>query len=532
MPFKPLYPGEIPSLGWGVVEWMEEYLRVPAKARQGQPVKFTPSQIEFFVRLFRVQEPFGLARFYRRAARIGVKGTGKTPTGGFLGLALIGADVVPDGFDANGRPVGRPEASPYIQVAGVAEAQADNVFSLIARMVGEGGHLFDALPDLDLGQTRVNLGKVTVLEPVSSRAGTREGQPLTGGLCEETQHWHQSNGGKALFGVIKRNVGKNDGIMVELSNAPEPGGGSVAEATITGVRKGIDTDVLLDYVEAKGHPDGRPWDWENREERREHMREVYQDTLIERGGWVNLDRQVAESFDSTTDSSDAKRYYGNIMAAGQGAWLEDPRHWQDCTDKTRVVAPKEMISIGFDGGRTGDSTVLRGCRISDGHLFTLGIWERDKPLTQHWEVDAIEVKAAFRIAMNRYKVIRAYCDPPYWRDEVSEWAGEWPEQVFEWNTNRDTPTAAALERLHTAIMQGTLTHDEDTRVALHYGNAFKRIKGAADRPLILIKKESPESLRKIDAVMADALAYEARADAIEEGLPTEQPADFYTAYFE
>lgn len=531
MPFKPNYPGEIPSLGWGVIAWMQEYLRVPAGERQGQPVVFTPSQIEFYVRLFRVQQPYGLARYYRRASRIGVKGTGKTPTGGFLGLALIGADVVPDGFDANGRPVGRPQPSPYVQVAGVAEAQADNVFGLIARMVGAGGHLFDALPGLDLGQTRVNLDGVTVLEPVSSRAGTREGQPLTGGICEETQHWFQSNGGKALFGVIKRNVGKNDGIMVELSNAPEPGAGSVAEATILGVRKGVDTDVFLDYVEAAGKPDGTSWDWDVREERTEHMRQVYGDTLLEQGGWVNLERQVAESFDSTTDASDAKRYYGNLMAAGAGAWLEDDNAWKDCLDKSRSVEAKDMITMGFDGSQSEDSTVLRGRRVKDNHAFTIGIWE--KPLGaagKGWEVPRQEVKAAFKIAMNRYNVVRVYCDPPYWQDELAEWAGEWPEQVIAFHTNKDTPMALALERLHTDIVNRAMTHSEDSAVALHYGNAYKRIKGAADKPLVLIKKERPESPRKIDAIMADALAGEARADAMEAGLPEDVPEDYYMAY--
>jgi hypothetical protein len=525
VPFKPDYPGEVPSLGWGVIEWIEEYLRVPRGERQGQDVVLNDDQVEFFVRLFRVQEPYGLGLFHRRAARIGPKGTGKTPTGAFLALALVGAEVVPDGFDADGRPVGRPQPSPLVQIAGVAEEQADNVYSLLAEMVGEGGHLFDALPDLDLGQTRVNLGRTTVIQPVSSRAGTREGQPLTGAVCEETQWWMPTNGGKAMFGVLKRNVGKNNGLLVELSNAPEPGGGSVAEATINGVRRGLDLDVLLDYPEAK-----KLWDWNNRDERREHMREVYGRALKEHGGWVDLERQVAESFDSTTDPSDAKRFYGNIMAAGQGAWLEDVRFWRDCKDANRHLVQGEQITMGFDGSRTGDSTVLRGCRISDGHLFTLGIWERDKPLSEYWEVPVQEVKAAFRIAMSTYRVVRAYCDPPYWQDEVSEWAGEWPEQVMAWGTNRDTPTAAALERLHTAIMHGAVTHDGDSRVENHYGNAFKRIKGSADKPLVLIKKESPESMRKIDAVMADTLAYEARADAIEAGLPVDEPENYRRVY--
>jgi hypothetical protein len=526
VPFKPDYPGEIPSLGWAVVDWMEEYLHVPAGEHEGDPVRFTPSQVEFYVRLFRVQEPYGLSRYYRRAARIGVKGTGKSPSGAFLGLALIGAPVVPDGFDAYGRPVGRPQPSPLVQIAGVAEAQADNVYGLIERMVGAGGRLFDAIPNLDIGQTRINIGSTTVMTPVSSNAGTREGQPVTGGILEETQHWFQSNGGKKLFGVIKRNVGKTNGIMVELSNAPEPGAGSVAEATILGVRNKIDTDVFLDYVEAKGK-----WDWNDRAQRREHMREVYQDTLIEKGGWVDLDRQLAESFDSTTDESDAKRYYGNIMAAGSGAWLQDGKQ-RDCIDKTRKVQPGDMITMGFDGSRTGDSTALRGRRVSDNHAFTIGVWERpyNLPENTYWEVPTQEVKAAFRLAMNTYKVVRAYCDPPYWQDELALWAGEWPDEVIAFATSADTKMALALERLHTDIVQGVMTFDDDSRAVVHYGNAYKRLKGSADKPLVLIKKERPESPRKIDIIMADALAGEARADAIEAGLPEEKPADYYLGY--
>ena len=57
------------------------------------------------------------------------------------------------------------------------------------------------------------------------------------------------------------------------------------------------------------------------------------------------------------------------------------------------------------------------------------------------------------------------------------------------------------------------THDDDKRAEIHYGNAYVRMKGK----LRLVRKEYPNSPRKIDGVVTDALAYEARADAIAAG---------------
>ena len=54
----------------------------------------------------------------------------------------------------------------------------------------------------------------------------------------------------------------------------------------------------------------------------------------------------------------------------------------------------------------------------------------------------------------------------------------------------------------------------DPVVMEHFGNAYVRKKGGHR----LVRKEHDQSARKIDSVVAAALAYEARADAIADGL--------------
>ena len=77
--------------------------------------------------------------------------------------------------------------------------------------------------------------------------------------------------------------------------------------------------------------------------------------------------------------------------------------------------------------------------------------------------------------------------------------------------------SAALDRLHTDLTLGTVWHDDDPAADIHYGNAYAWHKGKYR----LVRKEYPNSPRKIDSVVGDALAYQARADAIEVGWSAE-----------
>src|SRR5665647_2581340 len=75
------------------------------------------------------------------------------------------------------------------------------------------------------------------------------------------------------------------------------------------------------------------------------------------------------------DEQTAARYYLNRSMAGSDAWMPIDVYERQTLEGV-VVAPGTDITTGFNGSLNDDSTVLRGCRMSDGHRFTLGIWEK------------------------------------------------------------------------------------------------------------------------------------------------------------
>jgi hypothetical protein len=72
---------------------------------------------------------------------------------------------------------------------------------------------------------------------------------------------------------------------------------------------------------------------------------------------------------------------------------------------------------------------------------------------------------------------------------------------------------AALDRIRTDLMNGSLLHSGDPVMVEHFSNSYVRNKGVYR----LVRKEHPKSERKIDSVIGASLAYEARADAISAG---------------
>ena len=158
--------------------------------------------------------------------------------------------------------------------------------------------------------------------------------------------------------------------------------------------------------------------------------------------------------------------------------------------------------------------------MSDGFLFRIGAWAKpDGAAGIGWEVPRRDVLGTVREAYARYEVVRGYFDPHEWRTDIDALADEFGERVVVWETRRDVQMAAALDRLHADLINRVAWHDDDPLAAEHYGNAYVRRK----TPHRLVRKEHPQSSRKIDSVVGDALAYEARADALAEGWSAAPP---------
>ncbi|BBY47750.1 terminase [Mycolicibacterium arabiense] len=187
--------------------------------------------------------------------------------------------------------------------------------------------------------------------------------------------------------------------------------------------------------------------------------------------------------------------------SGVDSWLPFGA-WDACCEERSIRGP---IVAGFDGSASGDSTALVGCTM-DGHLFLIGLWENDG--TPDYRVPREEVSNAVDVMFDRYEVLSLACDPWGWRSEIDAWGKRHGEKrVVEYNTGFVGRMAPATDRLYQAIVDGTVTHDGDPRLAAHVEHCVARPTPQGD----VIVKDKRGSPRKIDAAVAAIIAFDRRA---------------------
>jgi len=395
------------------------------------------------------------------------------------------------------------------QIAAVSLDQTDNTYGALLELLTEhDGTAADRL-NLDPGDTRtVNRSNHRRrIDKVTASAGAREGQPTTFGGLDETHLWTPASGGVKLAATIRRNVAKMDGFSVEVTNNYDPSIMSVAQKTDEAVAKNAD-GIYQWKPQAPHLPSLR-----NRREFTKRTKQLYVDCT-----WIDHDRLFDEAQDPDMTEADVRRFYLNETWQGaDAAWTRE--QWEALTDASITVG-KERVALGFDGARFHDATALIGVRLEDRHEFEIAVWEKPVDIDDdEWEVPQQEVNAAVEQAFDLHKVVLAYCDPPYWEDDVDKWAGQFGP-VKKWWTNRPKPMAYAVRSFDQLLAAAACSNDGSDLLTAHHLNAQKRttpIKDDEGRFLWTIQKKGPKSPAKIDARMAGILAHEAAGDAIAAG---------------
>lgn len=536
----PQEPPEL-TLGWGVLAWCSEYLRQPDGPDAGTPWHFTREQVLFVLHWYAV-EPSGRFAYNRGVLRRG-KGWGKSPVIASLALAELCGPVRFSHLDpdAPGGVIGRPVSAAWVQLAGVSEKQTINTMSMVTGMVAESPILDEY--GLDVGLTRIYTANGGRLEPITASAPSAEGARPTAAFPDETHWWTGSNGGHKLDQVIRRNLGKSrDGAarMLETTNAHAVGLDSVAERSYQAHQQIVSGQahsarILYDSREAPADID-----LANHDELRKALAVTYGDSH-----WMDLDRLVDEVLDPGTPPNDSRRFYLNQVAEADDA-LFAAYEWQGCLDTDKKIADKDAVTLGFDGSRgrargKPDATALIGCRVIDGHLFELGVWEApDGPQQQDWSPPLPEIEAAIADAFRRFNVLGFYADPGRdWRSYVNAWEAAHggaihkkmrvkPDHPFEWwmSGGRSGLVQLAVETFEGAVRNQDLTHDGSYRLTQHVLNSRREVRAGKLR----IGKEHDYSDRKVDAAVAAVLAWQARCDAIAAGLTTRRRTRKLTRY--
>ncbi|MEO5875510.1 MAG: hypothetical protein ABIS86_16970 [Streptosporangiaceae bacterium] len=508
MPWRgPAYDGEVPSLGWELLDWLSDYL--PAPNDTSQPLVFTDEQAGLIVEWYALDPKTGKFS-YRRGCSRRSKGWGKSPIEAGKSIAELCGPVRFGGWDAAGEPVGRPwgtrgDPAAWVQIAAVSEDQTDNTYgALYEFLTANDGRAADDL-GIDVGLTRCYMregrGKI---EPVTASAGSREGQRVTYGVLDETHLWTLTNGGVKLARTLRRNVAKMGGRSYETTNAFVPGEKSVAEGTHTAIDKGA-VGVFYDAVEA---PEVRETDSD--EVLRAALAVAYGDS-----GWVDLDRIVADIRDPETPWEDSRRFFLNHNVDDRRKAVEAAR-WKRLALAGVTPGQGERIGLGFDGSISNDATALIGCGLVGGkpHVFEIATWVRPEGVSE-WRIPRAEVREAVAEAFAFWDVGLMLNDPAKWQTEIDEWAAEHGEEVVVvFDTNVPTRMARACDRWLVAIKEGAYSHDAaDVHsahvLAMHRRKVRLRDDDDDGRTKFVFVKGPDKA--KIDAGIAGVLALEAFA---------------------
>lgn len=527
MVFKPEYPGEWPTLGWGVLDWITDMLAQPDQTSY-RPLILTEEQAQFVLNFYRLDPKTG-RRVYRRAVWSRPKGHGKSPMMGAIGCAEALAPVVFDGWDAHGRPVGKPWSevrTPLVQFAAMNEDQTRNAFDPLLEMLRE-GPVMDYY-DIDPMDTFVALPKGRI-EYITAAGESKEGNRPVWAALDQTEGWTKSNGGVRLAAVLRRNAGKVGGTTVETPNAYRPGGGSVSEQTAAyqaslSEGRARQAGLLYDHREAPADTD-----LADRESLHAGLLAAYGDSAVENGGWVDLGRIIEEIWDPATDPQDARQFYLNQVTHASDSWVSRPEIMA-AADVEKIVVDGDTIVLGFDGSRgrvkgKADATALVGMRVEDKHLFTVRVWERRDSDPQDWAPNPAEVDAVVRETFDRFNVVGFYADPAGWVGQIASWEAEYSDvlrvrasrdaPIAAWPRSKDSRVAEHVEKLRQALVLKEITWDGGSHLMRHMLNARRR---ALRRGGYLLYKDFPDSPDKIDAAYAAVLAYKACLDVISRGV--------------
>lgn len=515
------------SMGWEVLGWTGYWLR----DKRGQDWQWTPEQARFLLWYHSINEHGRL--LYRTAVLQRLKGWGKDPLACGESSAHTFGPIQFDYFGADGQPVGRPIDEPWVQIVAVSKDQTANTMKLFPSMISAEARKHYGI---QIGRNNVwGLGDTAQIQASSSNVMAVEGKRCTEAIRNEPQNWNKSNQGHELAEAIKGNstkIPEGQGRILDIENAYVPSANSVAqavreawEATQKPNAEGkiaVSFGLLMDSLEA--HPKA-PMTLAAAPEVLESVRGD--------SSWLDIPSIVESIGDTSTPESESRRKWYNQIVSAADDWM-DRQEWEACRGDLQdppvpPLTDGERIVMFLDCSKSDDATALVGCRISDGHLVTLGVWarppgERPKPGDPPWLVNRDAVDHKVREVRDTYQVLGFWVDPSgarddetgerYWESYIKSWRILFGTQLtliavksgpyahpIEWdmrNTEHTKLFVSEAERFISEVSARTLTHDGNGLLKTHVCNA----KRAPGRWGISLMKEHRESAKKIDAAVA------------------------------
>lgn len=497
------------TLGWEIARWCSDYLE-PLGADQ-EVFEFTLEQLRIVLWWYAVDDE-GKFIYRRRGVLQRIKGWGKDPLLAVLCLVEAFGPSRFAGWGSDGEPVGRRCPQALVQIFALKQEQTSNTFDMFHVLVGD---RLRAKYGVDVRLQIVRgCNNTARIEVKTSSFRSTEGNRCTFALLNETQHWLPQNNGQQLKNTVEGNTTKMKARYLAITNAYKPGEGSVAENDREAFMRALeglttDTDVFYDSLEA---PDDTPLD--------ERVFKVLYNAVRGDSVWCDADEAWRSVLNPSRPTSESRRMYLNQVWQPEGN-LFSSAEWKRIERKA-TLEPGDRIVLGFDGGKSDDSTALVAIRVSDGLMVPLLLEEKPLDLAGDWEVDRERVDSMVHRCFRDYDVVGFYADVALWESYIHEWTLDYGERLvarasdrgpIAWDMRGSRKRTVGLhEAFMAAILDGKVSHGGSRELAAsfrrHVLNVLRK-----DTPYgVSFMKAGRESKKKIDMYAAAMLAFGAYRD--------------------
>ncbi|PBC38480.1 terminase [Rhodococcus sp. ACS1] len=548
------------SLGWLAIAWLEYFAIHGPGDVAGDPVApIIDEYCGFLLDTYALQQSedpkLDGRRLYDHVFLSRPKGCAKSEIAALIGIFeglgpcrfdgwAEGGEVFRDewglGFEytyAPGEPMGKRLKNPFIRCVATEEGQAGLIYDTIHLNLTEGKLAGAMASKTSAGLTKIAIPGGGEIVPSTASAASKDGGKDTLVLFDET-HLYNTPQLRQTYKTLTRNLVKRrksaQTFAVETTTMFQPGEESIAEQTyqmIKDIRAGKykrQPRQLFDHR----YGEITPAELEDEDKLRAALIESYGDCW-----WNDIEGLIEEISNPRNDITASFRYWFNSPTSAENAWIAE-YEWARCApqegEEYRPIREGDVITLGFDGSRqrrkgTTDATALVGCRVSDGMIFEIKIWEQpvDWKGDEGYKMPVAEIDRTVKATFNKYKVVGFYADPAKWETFVAAWEAKFAEKLkvkatqahpIEWwmTGQRNLKVVEALREFQDAVLDREIKHNGEESPILwnHVINARRKVTTSG----IQIAKENPDSPHKIDGAVAAMLAWTARVDAVAKGL--------------
>lgn len=425
-----------------------------------------------------------------------------------------------DGYDPSapgGLAPGRAVLSPFIPLLAPTKDQLDDLAYGVAKEIAK------EIPDqllFDVNNERIMIngeGESKIL-PVAASAGRLDGLKPTFQCIDEAHRMFSDRHHQAVQ-TMENNLKKrymDDPWQLSTTTAGDPSEPSVAKAQYDygmKIHNGKIKDPRTFFYHRGTSDENAKFDTMG-----QRLKALKEASGEEAAQFRDLFSVAAEWDEDGVDKSYLERVWCNRWVQSSMTAFDSDK-FRDLGDKSLAIARGSAVTLGFDGAVSNDSTAIVMTEIETGIQNLVGLWERPPDAAFQWRVPIGEVHDVMNMLMEDYNVVLFYGDPPYWQEAMSVWESKWGNKIIEWPTRNINNMYYAIRAYDEAIDRGDIAHDGNEDLIRHVASAGKNMLNQVDdegKQKFRLTKISRD--RKFDAAMAAILSWQARLDAIKQGI--------------